>query len=101
MQTLEARVTEVDLQEEGGTNAVPELTVLIQYKDVFEWPEELPPNRAIEHHIHLKGGTDPVNVRPYRYAFQQKEKMGKLVDEMLSSGIIHSSTSHIQVQYFG
>ena len=51
------------------------------------------PRRDIEHHIHLKGGTYPVNVRPYRYMFQQKEEMEKLVDEMLSSGIIRPNTS--------
>ncbi|KAA0063451.1 ty3-gypsy retroelement transposase [Cucumis melo var. makuwa] len=45
-------------------------TVLKQFEDVFEWPEKLPPRRKIEHQIHLKQGTDPINVRPYRYDFQ-------------------------------
>ena len=60
-------------------------TVLKQFEDVFEWPEKLPPRREIEHQIHLKQGTDPINVRPYRYGFQQKEEMEKLVKEMLES----------------
>ncbi|TYK28539.1 Retrovirus-related Pol polyprotein from transposon opus [Cucumis melo var. makuwa] len=47
----------------------------------------------IEHHIHLKAGADPVNVRPNRYGFQQKAEMEKLVDEVLSSGVIRPSTS--------
>ena len=34
-----------------------------------------------------------MNVRPYRYAYQQKTEMEKLVEEMLSSGIIRPSTS--------
>ncbi|KAA0062046.1 ty3-gypsy retroelement transposase [Cucumis melo var. makuwa] len=55
--------------------------------------ETLPPKRGIEHHIHLKQGTNPMNVRPYRYAHQQKEEMERLVDEMLASGIIRLSTS--------
>ncbi|TYK14783.1 Retrotransposable element Tf2 [Cucumis melo var. makuwa] len=38
-------------------------------------------------------GTDPINVRPYRYGFQQKAKMERLVDEMLTLGVIRPSTS--------
>ncbi|KAA0032458.1 ty3-gypsy retroelement transposase [Cucumis melo var. makuwa] len=67
--------------------------VLKRYEDVFTWPKELPPQRNIEHHIHLKQGTNLVNVRPYRYAFQQKTKMEKLMDEMLKSGVIRPSNS--------
>ena len=50
------------------------LAVLSKFEDVFEWPEKLPQRREIEHHIHLKKGTDSVNVRLYRYAYQQKER---------------------------
>ena len=60
--------------------SIPEL--LVRYEDVFDWPEELPPKGGIEHHIHLKNSTNPINVRLYRYAYQQKEEMEKLVDEM-------------------
>ncbi|KAA0045155.1 Transposon Tf2-9 polyprotein [Cucumis melo var. makuwa] len=48
--------------------------------------------REIEHQIHLKLGTNPINVRPYRYG-QRKEEMEKLVKEMLESGVIKPSTS--------
>ncbi|KAL0535737.1 hypothetical protein IC582_030078 [Cucumis melo] len=41
----------------------------------------------------MKEGTNPINVRPYRYGFHQKEEMEKLVKEMLNSGVIRSSTS--------
>ena len=90
--TLEAHIAEIEPEE---SNNIPEsiLTALKQYNDVFDWPKELPPRRDIEHHIHVRGGADPMNVRPYRYAFQQKEEMEKLVDEMLTSGIIRPSTS--------
>ena len=67
--------------------------VLKKFEDVFTWLDQLPPERSIEHHIHLKQGTEPVNVRLYRYTFQQKAEMAKLVDEMLASGIIRLSSS--------
>ena len=60
---------------------------------MFEWPERLPPRRSIEHHIHLKKDTNPVNVRSYRYAYHQKEEMEKLIEEMLTSGVIRPSKS--------
>ncbi|TYK28130.1 Ty3/gypsy retrotransposon protein [Cucumis melo var. makuwa] len=68
-------------------------TIISKYSDVFERPGRLPPQRGIEHHIYLRQGTDPVNVRPYRYAHHQKEEIERLVDEMLTSGIIRPSTS--------
>ncbi|KAA0045136.1 ty3-gypsy retroelement transposase [Cucumis melo var. makuwa] len=75
-------------------NSIPPL--LKKIADVFEWSETLPPKRGIEHYIHLKQGTNPVNVRPYRYANQQKEEMERLVDEMLASGV---APAHIQALY--
>ena len=50
-------------------NLLPSL--LTKFDDAFSWPETLPPQRGIEHHIHLKQGTNPVNVWPYRYAHKQ------------------------------
>ncbi|KAL4030271.1 hypothetical protein IC575_008507 [Cucumis melo] len=69
------------------------LPILNRFSDIFEWPEKLPLRRSIEHQIHLKEGTNPVNVRPYRYAYHQKEEMERLVNEMLASGIIRPSSS--------
>ena len=70
------------------------------FENVSNWSETLPPQRNIEHHIHLKQGTDLVNVRPYRYAYQQKAEMDKLVDEMLTTGIIHPSNNPYLVQSY-
>ncbi|XP_010474544.1 PREDICTED: uncharacterized protein LOC104754084 [Camelina sativa] len=72
----------------------PEMQALIQEFDaLFHTPDGLPPRRAIEHRIPLKEGTNPVNVRPYRYAYFQKEEIEKQVSEMLTSGIIRPSCS--------
>ncbi|TYK18675.1 hypothetical protein E5676_scaffold481G00120 [Cucumis melo var. makuwa] len=65
----------------------------LELGDVFEWPERLPLKRDIEHQIHLKKGTDPINVRPYRYGYYKKEEMEKLVKEMLASGVVRPNTS--------
>ncbi|RVW68732.1 Transposon Tf2-2 polyprotein [Vitis vinifera] len=37
-----------------------------EFEDVFQEPFKLPPLREIDHHIPLKEGTQPINVRPYR-----------------------------------
>lgn len=72
--------------------------MLEKFADVFDWLEKLPPKRSIEHHIHLKKDINPINVRPYWYAYHQKEEMEKLVGEVLSSRVIRSSVVvHIKV----
>ena len=49
--------------------ALPESIYLLlhQYKAVFAPPTGLPPQRNIDHKIHLTPNCKPVNVRPYRY----------------------------------
>ncbi|KAL0536628.1 hypothetical protein IC582_025586 [Cucumis melo] len=96
---IECRAIEVCEENElsnAGT-VLPEAEslqmMLKQFEDVFDWPKKLPLRRKIEHQIHLKEGTNPINVRPYRYGFQQKAEMERLVEEMLSSGIIRPSSS--------
>ncbi|TYK01646.1 ty3-gypsy retrotransposon protein [Cucumis melo var. makuwa] len=59
----------ISLKKQQCTDALvvetnPMHMMLKQFEDVFEWPEKLPPRREIEHHIHLKDSTDPINVRP-------------------------------------
>ncbi|KAA0037013.1 peroxidase 64 [Cucumis melo var. makuwa] len=96
---IECRAVQVHKENEQSNTAVttiedgPLQNVLKQFEDVFDWLEKLPPRREIEHQIHLKEGTNPINVRPYRYEFQQKAEMERLVEEMLTSGIIRPSNS--------
>lgn len=53
-----------------------DMRVLIhEFDEIFKTPNSLPPMRAIEHHINLKVGSDPINVRPYRYAYFQKDEI--------------------------
>ncbi|GJZ83807.1 ty3-gypsy retrotransposon protein [Tanacetum coccineum] len=68
-------------------------TLLTKFVDIFSMPAGLPPSRDREHAIVLKEGTEPINVRPYRYPQLQKDEIEKLVGEMIESGIIRPSTS--------
>ncbi|XP_070040636.1 uncharacterized protein [Nicotiana tomentosiformis] len=71
---------------------------------LFEVPSKLPPHRNHDHRIVLKEGTSPINVRPYRYPACHKDKVERMIKEMLESGIIRSSmspfSSHIVMQAF-
>lgn len=67
--------------------------LLTVFNDLFATPNQLPPKREIQHHITLKEGADPVNVRPYRYAYYQKDEIERQVQEMLRAGIIRPSSS--------
>ena len=60
---------------------------------VFDMPRDLPPQRSKEHQIELKAGSEPPNIRPYRYPQFQKEEIERLVADMLASGVIRPSSS--------
>ncbi|XP_024024277.1 uncharacterized protein LOC112092413 [Morus notabilis] len=67
--------------------------LLKRFQAVFEEPKQLPPIRNVDHRIHLQPGTSPVNVRPYRYPYFQKDVMEKIVKEMMENGFIRHSSS--------
>jgi hypothetical protein len=67
--------------------------LLDTFADVFAPPTGLPPARDCDHHIHLKPGTEPVAVRPYRYPQLQKDELEQQCEAMLQQGIIRPSTS--------
>ncbi|KAL1534405.1 hypothetical protein AAHA92_30586 [Salvia divinorum] len=67
--------------------------VLHAHSTVFQLPTGLPPARQFDHRIHLLPGSKPVNVRPYRYPYFQKNEIEKQVQEMLDQGVIQRSHS--------
>ncbi|XP_038906147.1 DNA-binding protein SMUBP-2 isoform X1 [Benincasa hispida] len=85
-------------ERNGATQSIVELQpeiqeILERYQAVFSSVEGLPPMRHHEHHIELKPGAGLVKVRPYRYPQFQKDEIEKLVEEMLTAGIIQPSVS--------
>ncbi|XP_010430713.1 PREDICTED: uncharacterized protein LOC104714948 [Camelina sativa] len=68
-------------------------TLIKEYQSVFKMPLTFPPPRNREHAINLQTGTSPINLRPYRYSFVQKNKIEKLVQEMLDAQVIRPSVS--------
>jgi hypothetical protein len=79
-----------------GSLIVPSSLQLIldKYPEVFEVPIDLPPSRGEhDHSIPLLLGSQPHNVRPYRYPFVQKNEIEKMVHELLEAGVIVPSTN--------
>lgn len=60
------------------------LEVLQRFENVFAEPKGLPPKRNIKHEIILKPGTQPIFQRAYRYSHVLKDKIEKMVKEMLT-----------------
>lgn len=63
------------------------------FEDVFSNPKGLPPKRELDHSITLLAGSNPVNLKAYRYGALQKTIVEELVQEMLDNGIIRPSQS--------
>lgn len=84
----------VSEEVEQGEDIHPEVQqVLDEFQEVFEEPRELPPPRVQDHKIPLQPNTTPVNVRPYRYSYDQKEEIERQIKELLNHDIIRRSNS--------
>ena len=84
----------VPVREDGEKSKTLKVQQLLKgFETVFNEPHGLPPHRNHEHQIIIKDGVSPVNVRPYRYTYAQKNEMENMVTEMLNSGIIRDSHS--------
>jgi hypothetical protein len=51
--------------------------LLEQFSDIFQSPNTLPPPRPFDHTIPLLLGSQPVNIRAYRYSPAQKDEIEK------------------------
>ena len=91
--TLPLCTISANTEDQQVSNPVKLEYLLNDYEDLFQEPKGLPPKRLHDHKIVLKEGTEPINVRPYRYPAFQKGEIERLVAEMLACGIIRSSSS--------
>lgn len=72
----------------------PDLQQLLdEFKDVFEEPQGLPPERRYDHAIPTLSNAVPVNSRPYRYLPLHKDEIERQVRDLLAAGLITTSTS--------
>ncbi|KAD4177974.1 hypothetical protein E3N88_26565 [Mikania micrantha] len=67
--------------------------LLLQYEDVFQAPNSLPPDRSCNHKIQLIDEVVTINQKAYRYPMGQKDIIEKMVQEMLDMGVIRHSVS--------
>lgn len=67
--------------------------LLNQFSFIFGKPTGLPPKRSHDHVIPLQQYTLKISVKPYRYLYFQKEEIEKIVEELLSSGMIRPNQS--------
>jgi hypothetical protein len=68
-------------------------TLLDQFAALFQEPNTLPPSRKTDHQIPITHDSDPINIRPYRYPQFQKHDIEQQIRNMLSQGIIQTSSS--------
>nr|XP_009629427.1 uncharacterized protein LOC104119583 [Nicotiana tomentosiformis] len=78
-----------------GKEAIPPPVekLLGRYNELFQEPKELPPSRECDHAIELVPGAKPINLRPYRYSFDQKNAIEEIVAEMFKAQTITKSVS--------
>jgi hypothetical protein len=87
-------LTPTQHDEAAASIAIPPIdTVLEDFAEIFQEPSTLPLQRSCDHAIPLQPGTQPVNVKPYRYSPAQKDEIEKQIKQMLSQGIIAPSSS--------
>jgi hypothetical protein len=78
----------------------PLTDTLKQYDDLFREPKGLPPVRSHDNSTPLKEGVHPISVSLYRYHFYQKEEIKKIVRDLLESGVIRHSHSHLSSLFY-
>ncbi|GAB2295325.1 hypothetical protein Dimus_038348 [Dionaea muscipula] len=91
---LQLHAIQLGVEQEGSLDPHPDVEELLQqFDDLFREPVDLPPPRSLDHRIPLTPGSQPINIRPYRYPHFQKNEIERSVSELLSSGVIRPRVS--------
>ena len=69
--------------------------LLQKYKGIFpdDLPNNLPPQREVDHKIEIVEGAKPTSQNPYRLSYHELDEMKKQLDELLQKGLIRPSKS--------
>lgn len=81
-----------DNTDQGNTHPTI-ASILLQFENIFSEPTGLPPIRGVEHQILLKEDSMPKQRYPYRYSHNSKDDIGKIVQELLDTGVVRHSQS--------
>jgi hypothetical protein len=76
------------------TTLLAKIPVVCEFPDVF--PDELPslpPDRDVEFTIELIPRTPPISRRPYQMPPNELAELKKQLQDLLTKGLIHSSSS--------
>jgi hypothetical protein len=81
--------------EEGTQRTEIDIHPLLEkYKDVFEEPQTMPPERpGVDHAIEVEPGSSPPNKAPYRLTVEQLDELKKQLETLLRKGYIRPSVS--------
>ena len=69
--------------------------VLQKYEDVFpeDLPDQLPPPRSVDHHIHLVPGSEAPSRPTYRLSYTEMQELRRQIDELCNKNLIRPSQS--------
>lgn len=67
--------------------------LIVEFADIFQEPDQLPPTRNVDHAIPLLPDAKPVNQRAYRLPHHQKNAMEELIKHLLQANLIQPSVS--------
>jgi hypothetical protein len=69
------------------------IDIVSKYDDIFQEPSGLPPNREIQHEIHLQQDFPLPNVGMYRMSVVEMTEIKKRVNGLLDQGVIRPNSS--------
>ena len=94
-------VNEIQQHDSNSNNNIDNIQnnkieeVIETFKDVFpeQLPNDLPPQRSIEHEIKLNKDSEPPNRSPYRLSFTEQDELKKQLKTLLDGKLIRPSSS--------